>query len=169
MYVKLSYFEDSYFCQIIKNSDKFLFVRVISDWHFDGYMIFVKKYIKSIKHTELLEFQQKVVEFYDKGQKKDVSWLNLNSYDVMFCSLRENYNEICIEGATENVNQFMIGKIASFDEKCLYINKLNTFGKITKIKYDIPIKEITAIFFGDEYSKLLFEYSKKTPIKRRID
>lgn len=156
--VKLNYFEDEVYGQILKQSDKFILIREIKDWHFDGYIIFPTKYISSIKHGKLEKFREKVL---NKKINFDLTWLDISSYKSIFKTLKINYNEIGIEGAEENVNQFVIGKIESFDKNNLYLLKLSPYAKFEKKEVIIPKKEITAIYFGDEYNTKLFEYSTK--------
>ena len=166
--VKLYYFEDEIYGVILRQSEKFILIRDIKDWHYDGYMIFPKKYISKIKYTKVEKFREKVMN-ESISKINNIQWLNLNTYDTLFSALMKNYNEICIEGASEEVNQFMIGKIAGYSKKSLAINKLDIYAKLSSKKIEIPIKEITCIYFKDEYSSKLFAYntfSRKTAGKQ---
>jgi hypothetical protein len=139
-----------------------MLIRGLDDWHFDGYIIHMIKNIKNIKYNKLEIFREKITKTLQWYQDDhSVDWIDLSSWATIFQSLKDNYNEICIWGATEEVDQFMIGVITKFDDRYLLINKLTIFGKITKSEYQIPINEITHISFGDEYSRILFEYAKK--------
>jgi hypothetical protein len=159
--VKLYYFDEEYDSIIIANTEKFTLVADVSDFSFNGYMIFVKKYIRNIKYGKLQIFQEKITKLQlDYSDAFDLKWLDLSSYSAMFNSLKNNYSRICIEGATEEVNQFMIGEITDFNEEFLYVRKFTVYARFIKGDYQIPIKDITRIFFDDEYSRTLFDYAK---------
>lgn len=159
--VKIYYFEDEIYGTILKESSKFILIRDIKDWHYDGYMIFPKKYISKIQYKKIEKFREKVMdEAIDNID--NIKWLNLNTYDTLFFSLVENYNKICIEGASDKVNQFIIGKISEYSKKNLAINKLDIYAKLSSEKIEVPIKDITCIYFKDEYSSKLFEYNERS-------
>lgn len=155
--VKLFYFEDEVYVQILKQSNKFILVGEIKDWHFDGYIIFPKKYISKIKYSKLEKFREEVMQ---EKIENNLNWLDITSYKTIFNSLKNNYNEIIIEGAEKKINQFVVGMIKNFDKYNLYFVKLSPYGKLDNTPIVIPKKEITCIMFRDEYTTKLFEYTK---------
>ena len=158
--VKLYYFEDEIYGRILKESDNFIVICDIKDWHYDGYMIFPKKYISKIKYGKLEKFREEIMNKFSLTIKVNLEWLNIDSYHTIFSSLSQNYNEICIESALKDINHFMLGKIVKQSKNNLYINKLDTYGTWGIGKIKIPTKNITCIYFKDEYSSTLFKYSK---------
>lgn len=160
--VKLYYFEDEIYGQILKHSKDFILINEIKDWHYDGYMIFPKQNISKIEYGELEKFRQKILTPLDyQILGNDIDWLNINSFQTIFLSLKNTYNTICIEGADNDVNQFILGEISEYDTYNLFINKLNIYAELDLKEIEIPIKDITCITFKDEYSRKLFEYNKK--------
>ena len=161
-HVKLYYFEDEIYGQIIMNSKDFIVIKDIKDWHYNGYMIFLKKSILKIKYGKLEKFREKIIKnkFFSKNIEPE-KWLNITSFKSIFTSLKNNFNQICIEGASEDVNQFMIGKIKNFDSKGVYINKLTTYADLDEEETYVPNINITCIYFNDEYSLDLFLYYEK--------
>lgn len=162
--VKLYYFEDEICGQILSHSKNFILIRDVKDWHFDGYMIFPKKYISKVRYSKVEKFRENLMKkFLNKVSIFDIKWLKLNSFKDIFESLHSNYPEVCIEGATECVNQFKIGKIVNYTKKELYINELNIYAKLSSKELRIPIKDITCIYFKDEYSSILFSFENSRP------
>ena len=117
--VKLYYFEDEIYAYILKQSKEFILIVDIVDWHFHSYMIFPKKYIKKIKYKKLEKFREKVMNKVNNNNYNPLDYLDIHSLDSIFLSLKNNYNLICIEGATKDVNQFIIGQIVKFNSNKL--------------------------------------------------
>lgn len=160
--VKIYYFEDEIYGQILMQSTDFILIREIKDWHYDGYMILPKQYIANIGHTELEQFRAKILPPLSSTiYQTSINWLNLDSFDTILASLLKNYNEISVEGAANDVNQFMIGKLIEYNKNNIYIQQLNIYAEFLSEPIEIPLEDITCITFKDEYSLKLFEYNKK--------
>jgi hypothetical protein len=50
--VRIYYFNDEFDSKILKNSQELLLVSSIRDFCFDGYVIFVKKFVKKIEYSK---------------------------------------------------------------------------------------------------------------------
>lgn len=162
--VKIYYFEDEIYGQILINSNDFILIKDIKDWHFDGYIIFPKNYISKIRCSKLEKFRKKLIvnKIVIRKEMEILKWLNLTSFENIFISLRDHYNKVCIEGADKNINQFIIGEINKVNNKEISIYKLNIYGKLSSKEIKVPNKDITCIYFADEYSSILFNYNEKS-------
>jgi hypothetical protein len=158
--VRLLFDNNTYHCQLIKESDTFLCVKNCFEWYFSGeYIIFVKRGAISVKYGKLAAFRNRL--FWSLEQNKDeIDWIDLSSFNALFESLKNNYNKICIYGTTKKQDSFYVGKIAKYGRKYLYINEITPYGNLIKRMSRNEISKITRISFGDKYSSVLFKYAE---------
>jgi hypothetical protein len=164
--VKLFYFDEEINCQILKQSKKLIMVRDIKDWHYDAYMIFPKKYIKKIKYGKLEKCREKILPPLKKEQFTDkIDKIDLSNLKNALKSLVECNQGICIENVTESKYMFVLGIIKELKSKKIIFKEVDLCGELKKEYTAINYKEITSVFYGDEYSTKLIEYANK---KKRI-
>ena len=158
--VKLFYFNEKIYCQILKQSDDIILVKDIKDWHYDGYMIFPKKFITKVKYSKIEKFREQILEPLEKNDYLDSISIDIENMHDCLKSLQKNNYGICIENANNDKYIFLLGKIMKIKKEQVSLRLLNTFGEYKKNR-KIKIDNITCIFFSDEYSRKLFEYADK--------
>jgi len=160
--VKLYYFNEEINCQILKQSKNLILVRDIKDWHFDAYMVFPKKYVKKIKYGKIEKCREKILSPLKKSQfKYEVSRINLYSIKTVLETLYKLNQGICIENANKNNYMFNLGFIEKIKSNSIKLKTIDICGKFNKRPIKIKYKDITCIFYKDEYSKKLIEYTNK--------
>ena len=161
--IKLHYFNEEIYCQILKESAKLILVRDIKDWHYDAYMIFPKQYIKKVTFGKNERCRSKILPPLKRKQFiKDIDKIELSTLKNALYSLYKLKQGVCIENASKNNYSFVVGKIKKLKNKSLVLNEIDLCGryedKSTKIKYN----DVTCIFYKDEYSTKLFDYADKS-------
>ena len=156
--VKLYYFEEEIYCQILKESKTLILVRDIKDWHYDAYMIFPKKYIKKIKYGKIEKCREKILPPLNKQQFiKEINKIDLFSIKNALQSLFECNQGVCIESANNNYI-FTLGIIKKIKDKYVSLKEIGLCGKYKTNLMKMSYKDITCIFYKDEYSANLIDY-----------
>ncbi|GHV02938.1 hypothetical protein AGMMS50229_00680 [Campylobacterota bacterium] len=160
--IKLSYIDVECDVIVLKNSQSCLLLADIREFAFYQYIIIAKNAIDKISYNRLDKYHEKLFkQNFDCTKIHNLEWLDISSDPAMFQTLKDNYNEICIDSKENDISRFLIGQITHFTNQYLYLNPLTVYGKISAAKHKIRSSSIMSISFCDEYSKVLFEYAKK--------
>lgn len=158
--VKLFYFDEEIYCQILKESKNLILVRDIKDWHYDAYMIFPKKYIKKIKYGKIEKCKEKILLPLKKQQfAKEINNIDLFSIKNTLQSLSKRNQGLCIENANDNNYIFALGVIKELKDNNILLREINLCGKYKKKSKKINYEDITCVFYKDEYSTKLIDYA----------
>ena len=137
-----------------------IMVRDIKDWHYDAYMIFPKRYIKKIKYGKTEKCREKILPPLKKKQfLNEINEISLDSVNDLLKSLYNLNQGICIENANVNEYSFTLGKIEKINNKNVILKEIGLCGKYNKEKVKTRYKDITCIFYKDEYSTKIIEYA----------
>jgi len=160
--VKICYFNEEIYCQILKISDTLIMIKDIKDWHYDAFMIIPRKYIKKIKRNKREKCIEKILPPLQKEQFLiETKKINLNSIKDVLKSLYSINQGLCIENATNKEYSFYLGKIKKIKDTHLKFKPINVCGKYKKKNIKINYKNITCIFYKDEYSTRIIEYADR--------
>jgi len=158
--VKIYYFNEEIYCQILQESKTLIMVRDIKDWHYDAYMIFPKKYIKKIQYGQIEKCRENILPpLKRKKFIKDINKVNLSSIKKVLKSLKMFNQGICIENAIENNYFFTVGMIKKIKNKKILFKEVDLCGKYNKKHIKVAYDDITCIIYKDEYSTKLLTHS----------
>lgn len=161
--IKLYYFEEEIYCQILKESETLILVRDIKDWHYDAYMIFLKKYIQKIRYGKIEKCREKILSPLREEQfTKEINKIELSSMKNALQSLSESNQGVCIENANDNNYIFTLGAVKEILDKSVLFREINLCGEYKKKPIKIKYKDITCVFYKDEYSTKLIDYANKS-------
>jgi hypothetical protein len=159
--VKVYYFDEEYDSVILANSQDLMLLAESREFSFEQYIIVIKNNIKRIKYGRLQKFHEHLLNTYSNAAEiNNLEWLDISSYPATFQTLKDNYNRICVYSKDKNIDAFDIGQITKVADQRFGFNVLTLYGEITKDEYTMPYDQITHISFGDEYSRILFDYAK---------
>lgn len=160
--LKIIYFNEEIYCQVLKESGDFILVRDIKDWHYDAYMIFPKKYIKKVKYGKIEKCREKILPPLKKYQfVKEIDKVDLSNIKNIMRSLFECDQGICIENSNEKNYIFTVGKIMKIKNNSIFLREITLCGKYRKKLRKIKYKDITCLFYKDEYSTKLINYAER--------
>jgi len=156
--VTLLYFNERIWCQILKESEKLILIRDIKDWHYDAYMIIPKKYIRKIKYGKNEKCRESILPELSQLPEK-IEKLDISSIYSVLNQLYQMDQGVCIENARID-GLFAIGKIIKTKNKKVTLKEIDLCGQFKQKGLEIRYKDITSIFFDDEYSSKLFSFVK---------
>ena len=139
---------------IIKLSNQFAMLHVISDWHCDGVLIIPIVRISSITPCNNHDERKQILIWNGLETSTRYSDINIEDFETVFASIQSK-NGIAVVEDFESVE---IGKVIDFENKSLVLKGINGAGEWLEDQVVRPFSDIWHVIFDDEYSKVLGAY-----------
>jgi len=151
--------EEVYHGYIVGLTRNFICLWLVVDWHHDGFLVMPVKYRTGVRHGKYEKTYHRILK--SEGCLTDVikpNWLKIGSYKSAFKSLEANCNNVTIESRLPSVDEFVVGEIKNITDKEVHLKGFDATAKWQDGVYKIPLKDITTLKFGDEYSSVFRKY-----------
>lgn len=153
--------EEVYHGYIVGLTDYYCCLWLVVDWHHDGFLIIPNKYITDIQYGEYEKAYHHILESEGcLGAVNKPDWLSIECYASALKSLKANCNVVSVESRLPDVDEFVVGKIKDVNNELVYLQGFDATATWQDGIYEIPLNDVTAVKFGDEYSSVFIKYVK---------
>jgi len=148
---------------IVKVSQKYVLIKGVYDFRFDGFHVLRKVDIESIewgdfqiKTREILFKEGRLLEL--ENDTTLIDDLDIESWKAIFNGLKEKDLHVIVENENNKNSFFLIGKIDEAKKKEMSIWYYDPLGVVDEKPTVVKYEEITFVSFGDHYSTTLRKY-----------